>query len=235
MLSQSLAKIELDKAENLYNEMAQHFWPMIGTANQCAYLAMDEAIEAMQQAGIFRQQVKRDAQRAIAEFHKYERLCTKHFKENQDERFFLWQDLIGRAADKLQPDVQKLFFAIKNKIDKFSVPNAVALAKIQTAMAMVSLANLMFDEMAHKFQKQTPVRIAESFKAGRLTACESYWRVVGYLTGKQVLANIDLSNDPACQLGVKVILTRYQAADFLNEAAGEALSLNPEITEKYEK
>ena len=232
-LSQSLARIELNKAEDLYNEMAQHFWPMIGTANQCAYLAMDAAIDAMQEAGIFRQQVKRDAQRAVEEFHKYERLCLHHFKEIEDERFYLWQDLVGHAADKLQPDVEKLFFAIKNKIDSYKVPNAAALARIQTAMAMVSLANLMFDEMVSKFQKQTPVRIADSFKAGRLTASENHWKMVGYLTGKQVLANIDLSHDASCQLGVQVILTRYQAADFLNDAAKEALELNPLIDEKY--
>ena len=79
-ISQSLARIELNKAEDLYNEMAQHFWPTIGTANQCAYLAMDAAIDAMQEAGMFRQQVKRDAQRAVEEFHKYERLCLHHFK-----------------------------------------------------------------------------------------------------------------------------------------------------------
>ena len=116
-LSQSLARIELNKAEDLYNEMAQHFWPMIGTANQCAYLAMDAAIDAMQEAGIFRQQVKRDAQRAVEEFHKYERLCLHHFKEIEDERFYLWQDLVGHAADKLQPDVEKLFFAAIGEFD----------------------------------------------------------------------------------------------------------------------
>ena len=234
-ISQSLARIELEKANDLYDEFAQHFWPIIGSANQCAYVAMDEAVEAMQACGMFRQQVKKSAQRAIEEYHKYERLCTQHFKIYEDDRYYLWQDLIGRAADKLEPDVQKLYFAIKSKIDRYKVDNAVALAKIQTAMALVSLANLLFDEMGNKFQRQTPVRLVEYFKAGRITACESHWRLVGYLTGRQVLANIDLSNDPNCQLAVQVILTRYQAADFLNDAAKEALELNPDVERKYTK
>ena len=102
-------------------------------------------------------------------------------------------------------------------------------------MALVSLANLLFDEMEAKFQRQTPVRIADYFKAGRITACESHWRVVGYLTGRQVLADVDLSTDPQCQLAVQVILTRYQAADILNDAAKEALELNPDIERKYSK
>ena len=58
-LSQSLARIELNKAEELQNNMSEQFWSMIGTANQCAYVAMDEAVDAMKAAGLYRQQVKR--------------------------------------------------------------------------------------------------------------------------------------------------------------------------------
>lgn len=233
VISQSLAASEVMKANELYDDFAQHFWPMIGTANQTAYLAMDEAVETMKACGMFRQQAKVKAQRAIEEFHKYEKLCTHHFLSMGDDRYYLWQDLIGRAADKLEPDVTKLFFAVKNVIDRYNVPHAVCYARIQTAMALVSLSTLMFDVMAERYQKQTPVKIAEYFKAGRLTGCESNWKALGDITGRQVLADVNLRDDPACQLGVQVILTRYQAADFLNEAAGEALSLNPEINERY--
>ena len=121
-ISQSLARAEIDRANELYDEFAQHFWPIIGSANQMAYLAMDEAVEAMQEAGIFRHQVKQSAQRAMAEFDKYEKLCTKHFKDYEDDRFYLWQDLIGRASDEFQPDITKLYFAIKSKIDRYKVP-----------------------------------------------------------------------------------------------------------------
>ena len=232
-ISQSLARAEIEKANALYDEFAQHFWPIIGSSNQMAYIAMDEAVDALKEAGLFRQQVKQSAQRALAEYEKYEKLCTRHFKDYDDDRYYLWQDLIGRAAGKLEPDIQKLYFAIKSKIDRYKVRNAVALAKVQTAMALVSLANLLFDEMAAKFQRQTPVRIADNFKAGRITACESHWRLVGYFTGRTDLADVDLRNDPQCQLAVQVILTRYQAADFLNDAAKEALELNPDVERKY--
>ncbi len=226
---ESLARMELIMAEELQNNMSEQFWSMIGTANQCAYVAMDEAVEAMKEAGLYRQQVKRDAQRAIEEYHKYEKLCIEWFKGYKDERYYLWQDLIGKATERLEPDVIKLYYAVKNKIDSYKVPNAIALAKVQTAMAMISLANLLFDEMVTKYQKQTPVRISDKFKAWRLTGCESLWRVVGYLTGTQVMANIDLSQDESCQLGIRVILQRYETAVFLNIAAKEALELNPTI------
>ena len=168
----------------------------------------------------------------MAEYKKYDRAAYEHFHETGDDRYRLWQDLIARSADRLQPDVQKLYFAVKNVIDRAGCRNSVALAKIQTALALVTLSTLMYDTMAAQFQRQTMIPIRQTCAGGRLTAVESLWREVGWLTGRQVLQGVDLRDDPACMLGVQVILTRYQAADFLNEAAGEALALNPEC-EKY--
>ena len=77
------------------------------------------------------------------------------------------------------------------------------------------------------------VTISTRHDEGRLTAVESNWKEVGEITGRQVMQDVNLRDDPTCQLGVQVILARYQSAEFLNEAAGEALRLNPEIEEKY--
>jgi hypothetical protein len=63
---------------------------------------MDEAVDAMKAAGLYRQQVKRDAQRAIEEYHKYEKLCIDWFKGYKDDRYYLWQDLIGKATERLE-------------------------------------------------------------------------------------------------------------------------------------
>ena len=224
---------EIEQADALCDEMAQHFWPMIGTANQTAYLAMDDAIEAMRDCGMLRQQVKVKAMKAVDEYERYDKAVKQHFRELGDDRYYLWADLVARAADRLQPDVTKLFFAIKNKIDGQRVRNSVALAKVQTALALVTLSTLMYDIMAAQYQRQTMLRIAETFRGGRLTAVESLWKAVGDITGRQVMQDVNLRDDPQCQLGVQVILARYQSAEFLNEAAGEALRLNPEIEEKY--
>ena len=225
----SVWRAQAQKAEALSNEMACRFWPMIGTANQCAYAAMDEAVEAMQDCGLFKQQAKVKAQRAMAEFEKYESEAHRHFDELGNNTWGLWQDLVCRATAKLQPDIQKLYFAIKNVLDKNQVKNADALAKIQTVLALVTLSTLMFDTMIEQFQKHTPLHLQSTIAGGRLTATERCWRIVGEVTGKQLLRDVDLAHDEACMLGVKVLLTRSQKVDFLNEAAGEALELNPEV------
>lgn len=224
---------QMEQANELCEEMAQKFWPMIGTANQCAYLAMDDAVEAMRDCGMLKQQVKVKAMKALAEYEAYDKAVRRHFKELGDNRYFLWADLVARAADRLMPDVDNLYFSIKNKIDEYRCRNSVALAKIQTALALVTLSTLMYDTMASQFQRQTMIRIVQSFRGGRLTAVESNWRAVGELTGKMVMPDVNLKDDPNCILGIQVILTRYQSADFLNEAAREALDVNPEIKKEY--
>ena len=221
------------QAEELCEEMAQKFWPMIGTANQCAYLAMDDAVEAMRECGMLKQQVKVKAMKALQEYEAYDKAVKKHFHDIGDDRYYLWADLVARAADRLQPDVDKLYFAIKNKIDEYRCKDSVALAKIQTALAMVTLSTLMFDTLAGQFQRQTMLRIGQTFNRGRLTAVESNWKAVGELTGRMVMPDVNLRDDPTCVLGIQVILTRYQSCDFLNEAAKEALDVNPEIKTKY--
>lgn len=232
-ISNAIYRAQVAQADALCDEMAQHFWPMIGTANQTAYLAMDEACEAMQECGMMKQMVKVKSMKAIEEYELYDKAVKQHFRDIGDDRYYLWADLVAHAADRLQPDVTKLFFAIKNKIDGQRVRNSVALAKVQTAVALVTLSTLMYDTMAAQYQRQTIIRIAETFRCGRLTAVESLWKAVGELTGRQVMQDVNLRDDPQCQLGVQVILARYQSAEFLNEAAGEALRLNPEIEEKY--
>jgi hypothetical protein len=84
--------------------MAKNFWPMIGTANQLAFMAVEDAIEAMKEAGMWKHQEKVKAQKAVEEYHKYEHQAWRHFTEIGDDRYPLWQDLIGRASLKLEGD-----------------------------------------------------------------------------------------------------------------------------------
>ena len=227
-MKMAVMRYNAQQADRVQDEMAQHFWVMIGTANQMAYMAIEDAIEAMQAAGIYKHQAKQKAQAALVAYDRYQDAAYRHYQSIDDDRYPLWQDLIGRAALKLQPDVQRLFFAIKNVIDRQKVRNAAALAQIQTGVALITLSTLMYDTMAAQYQRQTLLDVHRMFDGGRLTAVESCWKAVGEFTGRQVMQDINLRDDPTCQLGIEVLLRRYQDADFLNEAAGEALRLNPQ-------
>lgn len=230
----SMCQAQAMQAEAAKEDFAQHFWAMIGTANQLAYMYIEDAVESMKEAGMYIQKEKWHAQKAIEEYQKYERAAYNHFMETDGERYALWQDVIGRASAKLEPDVIKLHFAIKNVIDKSGVKNSKTLADIQTALALISLAVMMYDTMEEQCQRKTLVNIRNSFRGGRLSAVENHWKMVGEITGRKVMRNVNLRDDPQCRLGMEVILMRYQQADFLNESRREALELNPEVMQKYE-
>ena len=182
---------------------------MIGTANQLAYMYIEDAVESMKEAGTYIQKEKWHAQKAIEEYQKYERAAYNHFMETDGERYALWQDVIGRASAKLEPDVIKLHFAIKNVIDKSGVKNSKTLVDIQTALALISLAVMMYDTMEEQCQRKTLVNIRNSFRGGRLSAVENHWKMVGEITGRKVMRNVNLRDDPQCRLGMEVILMRY--------------------------
>ena len=230
-----LMRSENDKAEKLADEVAKHFWPMIGTANYVAYKAINKASEMMRVAGMLRQQEKVKALKALEAYDLYEKRVKDHFVEINDDRYKLWKDLVRKASELLQPDIDKLYYAIKNELDRCGVQNSRVYASIQTGLALVTLATLMFDTMMSQFQRQTLVNITHAFKPGRLTAMESCWKAVGEITGKRCLQDVNLRDNEQCRLGVEVILQRYEKADFLNEAAGVALRHNPDVLSHEER
>ena len=85
------------------------------------------------------------------------------------------------------------------------------------------------DTLEAQFQRQTVIDLHRVFGAGRITATCNNWKAVGELTGNKVLKDVNLRDDPACKLGIEVIMSRYETAAFLNEAAEEAIKCNPQI------
>ena len=47
-MKMAVMRYNAQQADRVQDEMAQHFWVMIGTANQVAYMAIEDAVEAMQ-------------------------------------------------------------------------------------------------------------------------------------------------------------------------------------------
>lgn len=229
----SILRAQEAQAEDVKYKMAGHFWPVIGTANQMAFVAIDDAVVKMKERGMFIHREKWHAQEALKEYRKYEHAAYEHYREMGDDRYHLWQDMICRGAEKLQPDYTRLYFAVKNVLDREKVRNSDVLASIQAALALITLSTLMYDTMEDMYQRKTIVNIRGWFSGGRLTTVERHWIAVGEITGRKYMKEVDLRNDELCQRGINVILTRYQATDFLNDAAGEALGLNPELMEKY--
>ena len=71
--SDILMRAENVKAEKLGDEVAKHFWPMIGTANQVAFQTIDEAVDMMRETGMLRQREKVMALKALDAYERYQK------------------------------------------------------------------------------------------------------------------------------------------------------------------
>ena len=218
---------DVAKARELYDELENHFWSRVGAANYIALNAMLEAYDAIEEAGMLKQQVKYWAKVAIKASEAY----SKEAHSKMGDRYALWSDVVRLASDNLQNDVTHLYYSIKQMLDKYRIPHADICSHIQTAMALLTSAVLFYDGLVEHFQKQTFYNITKDFKVGRLTGVESSWREVARLTSK-CKEEINLQEDYNCQLAMRVIFNKYGNMDFLNDAAQKAMPLNPAMA-KY--
>lgn len=219
--------MDADKARELYNELEDHFWSRVGAANGIAINAMIEAYDAIEDAGMLKQSVKLKANAAMSAIDKYQHACQKEM----GDRYSLWSDVVRIAADNMQTDVNRLYYSIKNQLDKFHIAHSDVCSHIQTSLALLTSSIVFYDGLVDHFQSQTFINITKDFRIGRLTAVENCWREVARLTSR-CKEEINLQEDYNCQLAMRVIFKKYGDMDFLNDAAKKAMPLNPNMA-KY--
>lgn len=216
---------EQKKAAVLYEELGRHFWSIVGPANYSAVATMLDAIDAMEEAGLLRQKLKQLVKRAQKSYRDY----INAAKVTLEDRFYLWQDLTAHAHDRLQPDITKLFFSIKQRYDREKVKDSSLLSHVQTVCTMLSLSTGLFDATIDYYQKQTYLDISSYFRKGRLTGIETIWGEVMDIVIPTEVQMIPLARDENSQRAVSVIARRYQDMDFLDKAAVDAMRLNPSM------
>lgn len=216
---------EQKKAAELYEQLGQRFWSVVGPANYSAVATMLDAIDVMEDAGIVRQKLKQLVKRAQRQYQEY----VKAARDVLEDRFYLWQDMTAHAHDRLRPDILKLFFGIKQHYDNFRIPDSNMLAHLQTTFTMLSLCTGLFDATMDFHQRQTYLDISSYFKRGRLTGIVSIWNEVMELVIPKAVLGMPLAKDPNCKTAVSVIARRYETMEFLDEAATDAMRLNPSM------
>lgn len=225
--SSYIEAISFEQAEKVFNNLQYHFWPLIGTSNQVAIQSIYEAIDLMEEVGWIKQAIKplvRRAERCITAYEQ--RMRAAH-----GDRFFLIQDLATRASHKLEHDVFNLYMAIKQTLDRNNIPDSKIRSKVNMSCTLLELSIEFFNSTVGYYQQQTPIDIKSVFLDARLDALCRTWNAINDNLPK-FNGFVDLNKDDNIKLSMKVILAKYQRADFLNEAAREALQLNPDMA-KY--
>lgn len=214
-------------ARRLHQEADKTFWPMIGTVNQIAANATIDAYDLLCEHNLIRQAIKKPANRTIELWNRYQH----HSKQFLGERWYLWNDVVNIASNNIQPDILKLHIAIKQVMDRYNVSDSDIRSAVHISQTLLELAVMFFDTFLDKFQSQTFLNISKDFTFARLIDMQKCWipvtRHFSHYNGF-----INLNDDPNIKLAIEVILARFAKSDFINDAAGRAMHLNPDMA-KY--
>lgn len=222
-----LPHLNSGKAADVYDLTAKTFWPMVGTANQSAYDAVTDAYDVIDEAGLMRRDVKKHCNESMKSFENY----LRQGRLALGDRYYLWSDMTVNASAGLKDDVERLRYSIELTLQKNKVTDARLRSYVFLAQAMVDMSVMIFDTLMEEAQKQTAWDITSSFMPARMGAVKRAWGAVAEHFGRTE-GMIDLNKNENCQIGMKVILTKYQTMDFMDSAAHKALRYNPDMT-KY--
>lgn len=149
MKTNLLPHLSADKANDLRGEFIRNFWPVIGTANQCAALWLLDCYDELEDAGLLKKEIKKSANscsKAIDTYYRTARLSL-------GDRFPIWSDLCNNATHNIYPDCMKLYYCVKSAIDRnehsSDIPSEIR-AKVFTVHALIQVANAMYDSLTKK-------------------------------------------------------------------------------------
>ena len=87
---------------------------VVGAVNSIACNALVDAVNELRKSKHYKFKTKQEAKQAIEAYEAWERTHTKNF----GDRYNLFLDYLSAAEEAIQPDIDKLYWAIKQVLDK---------------------------------------------------------------------------------------------------------------------
>lgn len=204
---------------------------VVGAANSIAGKWLFDAVEMMEQdKKLFRFTIKHEAHFCKKMFNDYEKAhLTDHGGMKQ---FYI--DYLDVMDDRVQPHAEKMYWAIKNRLDKENVENSALFAKMQMATTLIDYSVYLYDYLIADVKATRGYDFDRIMRPARLKGLERCWTALCNRVCKLPKGvTIDLNEDTVCMLGFRCIENILTNEDELNRAGGEALRLNPDIAERF--
>lgn len=202
-------------------------------ANDIAENAVVDAIAALREAGMYRQNIKMLCRRVTASFTDYHKSKERAmFSEN---RLKLWMELADKYCDELQPHVEKLYFQVWQSLLNagHEGQRAQVMARVLTASALMNLATQNYDNYFTANARQTGADLRCLFRGGDLTPIANLWRQVADIVFKGNAGATEL-NDPSV-LAVQVRRRQLASLERMARLTDEVVDEHPEVRERIER
>ena len=223
-MTQELYMEGYDRAESLVNTM-------IGIANEVARIAISDGIDAIKQAGLYRQRTKQLCRETLRRQEHYEAIHNSNF----GDRLRLWLDYLDGTEDEYRRHIFNVYMAVKMVLDRHKQTNTELKARLECGRICAELAVGQYDALMQDLKKDFGADYSPLFSEGRYDKPLHTWRQLCDLYIKTDDPNdfIDLNDDPNLRLAADVLARKLSDSDILNRIGKHAIELNLDTARKY--
>ncbi len=233
--------------EQIEQEMRQTeagFYVVAAAANELASVAVFDAMDTLRRNGFHgNKEARKWATKCEKDIHSYETMMRIRLQdasrrmgtvaEDGRDKYTLWLDTTDRVDEEMKPHMDRLYYAVKMVMDRYSTPHSETLARMWTAHIMLQFAIRQFDAIFSDQKSRTGISLRGAFASGCMTGQLKAWHHALEALDKQLCPkdapDVVLDQDPAVRTGVRAIYNKLNDPDLYNRGAEYGISLNPEV------
>ena len=213
-----------DRANTLTNTM-------IGIANEIARIAISDGIDAIKNAGLYKQKTKQLCNETFRRQEAYEAIHNSNF----GDRLKLWLDYLDGTEDEYRKHIFNIYMAVKQVLDKHKESNTELKAKLECGRICAELAVGQFDALMRDLNEHYGVDYSPLFILGRYDQPLHTWKQLCniYVKTDNPCDVINLNKDDNLRLAVDILARKMSDASTLNRIGQHAIEQNIETAKKY--
>ena len=205
---------------------------LVGVANEVARLAISDGMNALRNAGMYRQHVKKLCNETLRRQEQYESVHNNNF----GDRLQMWIDYLDSVEEEYRPHIFNIYMSIKQQLDKYRIPQSEAKARVECGRICATMAVAQFDVIMQDMRDRYGADYTPHFIKGRYDGPLHTWtQLCEEVIGKDddPAYSIDFTHDPNCHLAFDVLSRKLNDPDFLNRIGSKAISMNIDVAKKY--
>ncbi len=242
-LQQELRRLE-ERKEQEMRQTEAGFYVVAAAANELASVAVFDAMDTLRRNGFHgNKEARKWATKCEKDIHSYETMMRIRLQdasrrmgtvaEDGRDKYTLWLDTTDRVDEEMKPHMDRLYYAVKMVMDRYSTPHSETLARMWTAHIMLQFAIRQFDAIFSDQKSRTGISLRGAFASGCMTGQLKAWHHALEALDKQLCPkdapDVVLDQDPAVRTGVRAIYNKLNDPDLYNRGAEYGISLNPEV------
>lgn len=220
------------------------FYVVVAAANELASVAVFDAMDTLRKNDFHgNKEAKRWATKCERDIHDYEtamRIKLQDASRREGSRaadgrdkYTLWLDTTDHVDEEMKPHMERLYYAVKMLMDRYSTPHSETLARMWTADMMLQFAVRQFNELFDGQQQRLGASARRVFVSGCLQGQHKAWRKAVEALDLQLCPrdapNVVFDKDPNIRTGIQAIANKLDDEDLYNRGAEYGIGLNKEV------